>query len=48
LTILTSDDPDSIECAILGYPDVIEQVTEIRQKIIDGEIEVVDPLFAGE
>jgi basic membrane protein A len=47
LTILTSDDPDSTECAILGYPGVIEEVTEIRQMIIDGEIEVIDPLSAG-
>lgn len=47
LTVLTVDDPDASECAVLGYPEIIEQVTEIRQKIIDGEIEVIDPLTAG-
>jgi basic membrane protein A and related proteins len=44
LTVLTADDPESTQCAILDHPDVIEQVRDLQQKIIDGEIEVDDPL----
>lgn len=47
LTVLTSENPEETQCAILNYPEVIEQVGEIRQQIIDGEIEVIDPLTNG-
>ena len=44
LTVLTAEDPDATECVILDHPDVIEQVSDLQQQIIDGEIEVDDPL----
>jgi basic membrane protein A and related proteins len=44
LTVLTAEDPEATQCAILDHPDVIEQVRDLQQKIIDGEIEVDDPL----
>ncbi len=44
LTVLTADDPEATECAILDHPDVIDQVRDLQQKIIDGEIKVDDPL----
>jgi basic membrane protein A and related proteins len=44
LTVLTADDPQTTECAILNYPDVIDQVGDLQQQIIDGDIEVDDPL----
>lgn len=44
LTVLTADDPQTTECAILDHPDVIDQVSELQQQIIDGDIEVTDPL----
>jgi basic membrane protein A len=47
LTVLTAEEPEETQCAILEHPEVIEQVSEIRQQIIDGEIEVIDPLTAG-
>lgn len=47
LTVLTFDNPEESQCAILEHPDVIERVRELEQEIIDGQIEVVDPLTAG-
>ena len=35
------------QCIIADHPDVIEQVTAIRDQIVAGDIVVVDPLTAG-
>lgn len=45
LVALTTDNPEESQCVIMDHPDVIEQVTEIQQQIIDGEITVQDPMF---
>ena len=42
-----TDDPALYEeCVIMEHPDIIEQVEEARDKIINGEIEIEDPMFA--
>lgn len=33
-------------CVIMNYPEVISLVEEVRDKIINGEIEIPDPMFA--
>lgn len=39
-------DPENSKCSIMDHPDVIEKVREIRQKIIDGELKIDDPMLA--
>lgn len=46
LTSLTSDNPAESQCVIMEHPELIEQLQEIQQKIIDGEITIEDPMFA--
>lgn len=31
------------ECTVMEHPDVLEKVQEVKQQIIDGEIEIADP-----
>ncbi|WP_210481196.1 BMP family ABC transporter substrate-binding protein [Naasia sp. SYSU D00948] len=35
------------QCLIADYPEVIEQVSAVRDQIVSGELEVEDPLTAG-
>lgn len=44
---LEEEELASSECLIADHPDIVEQVREAAQGIIDGEIEVPDPLAAG-
>lgn len=44
LTVLTLNNPDQTQCGILDHPEVIDEVTALRQDIIDGKISVQDPL----
>jgi basic membrane protein A and related proteins len=37
------DDVDSSKCLIADHTDVIDQVTSVRDKIVDGEVTVDDP-----
>jgi basic membrane protein A len=37
------DDVDSSQCLIADHPDVIEQVTSVRDQIVSGEVTVDDP-----
>ncbi|MCP4046744.1 MAG: BMP family ABC transporter substrate-binding protein [Gammaproteobacteria bacterium] len=46
LVSLTTDTPEESQCVIMEHPDVIEQLKEIQQKIIDGEITINDPMVA--
>ena len=46
LVSLTSDNPAESQCLIMEHPEVIEKLQEIRQKIIDGDIIVHDPMAA--
>lgn len=45
--IALQDDVADSECVIADHPEIIEQVKETAQQIIDGSLEVPDPLFAG-
>jgi basic membrane protein A len=38
---------DNADCVIMDHPDIIEQVEQVKQEIIDGTVEVTDPLAAG-
>lgn len=44
LVALTVDDVEASECLIANSPEVIEQLEELQQQIIDGEIVVNDPM----
>ncbi len=44
LVALTVDDVEASECLIANSPEVIEQLAEIQQQIIDGEIVIEDPM----
>lgn len=46
---LTGLEPDAArsQCEIVKFPDVIPKLAELRQKIIDGTIELKDPMLAG-
>ncbi len=46
LVSLTFEHPEESQCVIMEHPDVIEQLKEIQQKIIDGEITINDPMMA--
>ncbi len=45
LVSLVGDDPESSQCRLLEHPEVIEQMRQLRQQIIDGEIVIEDPMF---
>lgn len=45
--VALSDDLDSTECVIADHPDVVEQVKDAADQIIDGSLEVPDPMAAG-
>lgn len=45
--VALQDDVDSTDCVIKDHPDVIEQVREIHDQIVDGTLELADPMFAG-
>ena len=47
LVTLTSEDPASSQCRILDHPEVLEQLRDIESRIIDGDIRIDDPMFAG-
>ena len=46
LVSLTTENPSESQCLIMEHPEVIEKLQEIRQKIIDGDIIVHDPMAA--
>jgi basic membrane protein A len=38
--------PDTeTECVLQDHPDVMEQVKDVRQQIIDGELVIPDPML---
>ena len=41
------DGVEDSQCLIADYPEILEQVAEVRDQIIAGELEVQDPLTAG-
>ncbi|MCC5948926.1 MAG: BMP family ABC transporter substrate-binding protein [Nitriliruptoraceae bacterium] len=41
------DDVDDSSCVIAEHPDVIEQVREAHDAIVDGSLELADPMLAG-
>lgn len=41
------EDVAASQCLIADHPDVIEQVAQVRDAIVSGELVVVDPLTAG-
>lgn len=43
---LTEDAADS-QCTVMEHPDVVEKLAEVKQQIIDGEIEIEDPAAQG-
>ena len=45
LAVFAFPDEDT-QCVLADHPDVMEKVKEIRQKIIDGELVIPDPMFA--
>lgn len=45
LVSLTSEKPEESQCLIIRYPEVIEKVKDIQQKIISAEIVIEDPMF---
>jgi len=45
LISLTQETIEGSQCLISEYPDLLEKVKEVEQKIIDGEIEIEDPMF---
>ena len=45
LVALATDKPEDSQCEIMKHPELIEQVKEIQQKIISGEIKIEDPMF---
>ncbi|MGO1735778.1 MAG: BMP family ABC transporter substrate-binding protein [Leucobacter sp.] len=38
-----SDGAADSECTVMEHPDVLEKVEEVKQQIIDGELEIADP-----
>lgn len=42
------ENPEESQCLVMDHPDVIDKVGEIRQQIINGELELEDPMFAEE
>lgn len=38
-----TDDAANSQCTVMEHPDVVEKLAEVKQQIIDGEIELVDP-----
>ncbi len=45
LVSLVADHPESSECRLLEHPEVIEEMRQLQQQIIDGEITIEDPMF---
>ncbi|MCJ7626061.1 MAG: BMP family ABC transporter substrate-binding protein, partial [Anaerolineaceae bacterium] len=45
LAVFAFPDEDT-QCVLKDYPEIMEQVREVRQQIIDGELVIPDPLFA--
>jgi basic membrane protein A len=45
LAVFAFPDEDT-QCVLADHPDVMEKVEEIRQKIINGELVIPDPMFA--
>jgi len=41
--VALADDMDDSECTIFDEPDIIEELEDVKQQIIDGDIEVTDP-----
>ncbi len=44
LVSLLSDPPEESQCVILEYPEVLEKIKAIQEKIISGEIVIEDPM----
>ncbi|MEL7643119.1 MAG: BMP family protein [bacterium] len=44
LAVFAWPDTDT-QCVLAEHPDVIERVKEVRQQIIDGELEIPDPML---
>ncbi len=45
LVTLTSDDPASSQCRILDHPEVLDSLRGLVRQIVDGEIQIPDPMF---
>lgn len=46
ITGLMEDEVDDSECVIADHPDVIDEIRDIHDQIVDGEITIDDPLDA--
>ncbi len=44
ITSFVGEDPASSECVIQEFPEVLTTLEEVQQQIIDGEIEIADPM----
>lgn len=38
-----TDEADDSQCTVMEHPEVVEKLAEVKQQIIDGEIELTDP-----
>ncbi len=47
LVALTSDDPASSQCRIMDHPEVLDRLRDLERLIVDGEIQIEDPMFSG-
>jgi basic membrane protein A len=47
LAVFAYPDEDT-ECVLAEHQDVIDQLAELRQQIIDGEIQIPDPIVGGD
>lgn len=43
LVYTTSDNPDNSQCLLNDYPEVIKIITDLREKIVSGELVIPDP-----
>jgi basic membrane protein A len=45
--VALQDDVDQTDCVIKEHPDIIDQVRDIRDQIVDGSLEIPDPMLAA-
>ncbi len=38
-----TDEAETSECTVMDHPEVVEELADVKQQIIDGEIEIADP-----
>jgi basic membrane protein A len=46
LIAFTADNPEDSQCVLQDHPEVIEQVQELQDQIISGDLVIEDPMFA--